>query len=159
MLELERIAKIATDLHRMAPVAIRVNPEADAQGGAMRMGGKPAPFGIDEELLDTAFDFALSRSQSSSAAFTCSRAHRFWTAKFCWPSIAKGIQIAKRVAQRLGRPLRSVDFGGGLGVPYFANEHPSGLGALKLAWQIWNARLLPIRTFPGTRLSLSPAAI
>ena len=61
MLELERIGYIATSLHRKAPVAIRVNPEADAQGGAMRMGGKPAPFGIDEELLDAALDFALSQ--------------------------------------------------------------------------------------------------
>ncbi|MGL4884587.1 MAG: type III PLP-dependent enzyme, partial [Waterburya sp.] len=52
-LEIERISQIAQDLGRPAQIAIRVNPSSEAQGGAMRMGGKPAPFGIDEEVLDT----------------------------------------------------------------------------------------------------------
>src|SRR5664280_1801563 len=55
--ELERIALIAGRLNKIAPVAIRVNPDGDAQGGAMRMGGKATPFGIDEETLDYALDY------------------------------------------------------------------------------------------------------
>ena len=36
-------------------IALRINPDDQAQGGAMQMGGKPAPFGIDEEQLDTIY--------------------------------------------------------------------------------------------------------
>ena len=43
---------ISRRLNRRAHVAIRINPAGEAEGGAMRMGGRPAPFGIDEELLD-----------------------------------------------------------------------------------------------------------
>ena len=34
----------------------------------------------------------------------------------------RGLEIARRLAARLGRPLATLDFGGGLGVPYFATE-------------------------------------
>src|SRR6266852_5691952 len=56
LLEIERISAISHGLGVRAPVAVRVNPSGEAQGGAMRMGGKPAPFGIDEEQLDRVLD-------------------------------------------------------------------------------------------------------
>ena len=34
----------------------------------------------------------------------------------------KAIELALRIAQRSGRPLKTIDFGGGLGIPYFAHE-------------------------------------
>src|ERR1700686_357961 len=58
--EAKRIAAICRRLGRRAQVAIRINPAAEAEGGAMRMGGRPAPFGIDEEILDEALDGLLS---------------------------------------------------------------------------------------------------
>ena len=59
LLEAERIGKICRRLDKTARVALRVNPGGEAQGGAMRMGGKPAPFGIDEETLDAVLDSLL----------------------------------------------------------------------------------------------------
>src|SRR5262245_20470336 len=49
--EIEHVARIAAKLARSVPVAVRVNPVAAARGGAMQMGGRPAPFGFDEEDL------------------------------------------------------------------------------------------------------------
>src|SRR5262245_22626596 len=49
--EIEHVARIAAKLGRSVPVAVRVNPVAAARGGAMQMGGRPAPFGFDEEDL------------------------------------------------------------------------------------------------------------
>ena len=45
-------------------IAMRVNPSEEAQGGAMRMGGKPVPFGIDEEKLDGVIDRVVFRLTS-----------------------------------------------------------------------------------------------
>src|SRR3989454_12200246 len=58
--EARRIAAICRRLNRRAHVAIRINPAGEAEGGAMRMGGRPAPFGIDEELLDEVLDAILA---------------------------------------------------------------------------------------------------
>src|SRR4051812_7279992 len=49
--EIARLIVIAARLDVTIPVSIRVNPVASVQGGAMRMGGKPAPFGFDEESI------------------------------------------------------------------------------------------------------------
>ncbi|MFT2536480.1 hypothetical protein ACMWQD_29295, partial [Escherichia coli] len=54
------------------PVAIRFNPVAEVQGGAMRMGGRPVPFGFDEEELDGVIDRV-----ASSAAFDLRGVHMF----------------------------------------------------------------------------------
>src|ERR1700676_1897956 len=54
--ELQRVARISRGLGKRTPVAVRVNPGQEAPGGAMRMGGKPAPFGVDEETLDFVLD-------------------------------------------------------------------------------------------------------
>src|SRR6202142_1833793 len=50
-LEIERIGAISKKLGVCTRVAVRVNPGEEGQGGAMRMGGKSAPFGVDEEQL------------------------------------------------------------------------------------------------------------
>src|SRR5215831_8215841 len=50
--EIDRVASICARLGTYAHIAVRVNPSEEAQGGAMRMGGLPSPFGIDEENLD-----------------------------------------------------------------------------------------------------------
>ena len=62
LLELERISAISHRLGIRARIAVRVNPSEEAQGGAMRMGGKPAPFGIDEEKLDAVIERVVSDS-------------------------------------------------------------------------------------------------
>src|SRR5271167_39606 len=156
MLELARIAKIAADLHRTAPVAIRVNPEADVQGGAMRMGGKPAPFGIDEELLDAALDFAVSQPSIEFRGIHLFAGTQILDVAVLLAQYRKGVQIAKRVAGRLRASLHSLDFGGGLGVPYFAHEHPLDLAALKAGLADIEREIAADPGLARTRLVIEP---
>ncbi len=156
MLELERIGYIATNLHRRAPVAIRVNPEADAQGGAMRMGGKPAPFGIDEESLDAALDFALSHPSIEFRGIHLFAGTQILDSELVLAQYRKGVQIARRIATRLGRPLHSLDFGGGLGVPYFPNERPLDMATLSAGLADLEREIATDTRFTGTRLVIEP---
>ena len=128
--EIERISQISRRLGIQAHVAVRVNPTTEAQGGAMRMGGKPAPFGIDEEQLDPVLDRIVS-----DEALTFQGIHLFSGTQILDHGVLldqyrKGIQIARRVAERLQQPLKTVDFGGGLGIPYFANERALDMARL-----------------------------
>ncbi len=156
MLELRRIAYIATSLHRKAPVAIRVNPESDAQGGAMRMGGKPAPFGIDEELLDAALDFVVSQPSIEFRGIHIFAGTQILDAEVLLAQYRKGVQIGQRVAGRLRQPLRSLDFGGGLGVPYFQHEQPLDMVTLKAGLADLESEIDAEPGLASTRLIIEP---
>ncbi|HMF52149.1 MAG TPA: diaminopimelate decarboxylase [Candidatus Saccharimonadales bacterium] len=155
-LELQRISAISRRLDVHARVAVRVNPSAEAQGGAMRMGGKPAPFGIDEETLDEvigqiALDPCLEFRGIHLFTGTQILDHKVLIRQY-----RKGLQIALRVAQRLQRPLRTVDFGGGLGIPYFAGDHELNLELLDNELKILMREVREEPLFSGTRFMLEP---
>ena len=154
--EARRIAEIACRLKRCAPIALRVNPSSEAEGGAMRMGGRSAPFGIDEEDLDEVLDLVLSLPTLDFRGI-----HLFSGTQILDPNILatqyrKGIAIARKVARRLSTPLRTLDFGGGLGIPYFPHEKELDMSALR---NEMDALLMEIRPDPlltGMRLLVEP---
>ncbi len=120
--EAERISRISQRRGIRARVALRVNPGGEAEGGAMRMGGRPAAFGVDEESLDHVLD-----TISSLPALDLRGIHLFTGTQILDYRILvnqyhKGLEIASRVAIRLQKPLHTIDFGGGLGIPYFPHE-------------------------------------
>lgn len=154
--ELERIATIAGRLDQTASVALRVNPDGDAQGGAMRMGGKATPFGIDEETLDYALDFALSCPATEVRGIHLFAGTQLLDAEILLSQYRKGLQIARRVVERLGRPLHSVDFGGGLGVPYFSNDHPLDMELLKTNLNEFMQEISDDPHFADTRFVIEP---
>ena len=154
-LEARRLGAIGRRLGVRARAALRVNPGPEAQGGAMRMGGKPTPFGVDEERLDEALDVLLGEPIEFRGL------HLFAGTQILDHAVLSrqyrhGIEIARRVASRIGRPLATVDFGGGLGIPYFANE--TDLDVEKLREEL-TALLIDIEDDPrlrGTRFLVEP---
>jgi len=122
LLEGERIGAISRREGLQAKVAVRVNPAAEAQGGAMRMGGKPAPFGIDEEKLDEVLERLLSEPGLKVQGVHLFAGTQILDYRILISQYRKGLQIAKRVAKQLRESPMTMDFGGGLGVPYFAGE-------------------------------------
>lgn len=129
--ELRRVAAIAGRREVRAPVAVRVNPDAAVQGGAMRMGGKPTPFGIDEEQLPTALDFIKSAPTLDFLGVHVFSGTQILDAAVLLSQYRRAAAIAIRAAEHLGARLRSLDFGGGLGVPIFAAEQELDLAAVR----------------------------
>jgi diaminopimelate decarboxylase len=154
--ESERVVSIVRRLGRRARVSVRVNPSGDAEGGAMRMGGRPAPFGIDEECLDTFLDFLLPKPDLEFQGIHIFTGTQILDAEILLTQYAKGIDIARRVAAKIGRPLRRLDFGGGLGVPYFSHEQPLDMSKVKdgLARLMHQVRDDP--AFAGTQFLVEP---
>ena len=122
MREVERLAASAKRLGVKQRVAVRVNPSASAEGGAMRMGGKPAPFGVDEEILDSVVDRVLSHPSLEFTGIHIFAGTQILDYNILLSQYGTGLEIARRLSSRLGHPLRRLDFGGGLGIPYFAND-------------------------------------
>jgi diaminopimelate decarboxylase len=148
--ELELIDRLASEKGITAPVALRVNPEAAARGAGLRMGGKPRQFGIDEGRLMS--DPGLA-ARFPSVRLTGVHAYlgtRILDADVVVENTVRILDLARRVAERLDLRLETVDFGGGLGVPYFSGEEELDLEALCRGIES------PIGKFhaehPGTRL-------
>lgn len=164
--EAERVAQAAGRHGRVARVAIRVNPGAAAQGGAMRMGGKPSPFGFDEEELEEVVDRIEAEPRLHLSGLHLFAGTQGLSAATLLAQWSYGLDLALRMGARTGRPLETVDLGGGLGIPYFQGEGELDLGALKagaaaLAERVRAEPLLaPARTVlePG-RFLVGPAGL
>lgn len=156
LLEVDRIVGLSRRLGKRARVAVRVNPSAEAQGGAMRMGGKPAPFGIDEETLDTVIDHILSNPSIEFRGIHLFTGTQILDHTILMGQYRKGIEIARRVVRKLQRPLHTLDFGGGLGVPYFPNEQELNIEKLSQELAILMAEVKGEALFEGTRFVVEP---
>jgi diaminopimelate decarboxylase len=154
--EARRIGAIGRRRGERVAVALRVNPSAEAQGGAMRMGGKPAPFGVDEERIDEALDL-----MEADPALDLRGLHLFAGTQILDHTVVvgqyrHGLRLARRVAARLGRPLHTLDFGGGFGIPYFANETELDVDKLREELRALFADVEGDALFRGTRFVVEP---
>lgn len=128
--EAERLSAVARQARRRVKIALRINPAHGVQGGAMRMGGKPAPFGIDEEQLDEVMDRIKSIPVLDLVGLHLFTGTQILDHDIFQGQFEKAVQLAARVAAHLQRPLKTIDFGGGLGIPYFPHETPLDLSRL-----------------------------
>lgn len=128
--EIAMLGALAREQGRRAPVSVRVNPVAAAQGGAMRMGGKPAAFGFDEEILAdvvAAITAAEALDLVGVHLFAGTQIVETGTLLGQW---GHGLDVARRLAEMSPSPLHSIDLGGGLGIPYHGVDAGLDLAAL-----------------------------
>jgi diaminopimelate decarboxylase len=154
--EATRIAKICARRNVRTRVGIRVNPSGDVQGGAMRMGGKPAPFGVDEEKIDE-----LVKRLSTERYLDLCGLHMFLGTQILDSSILvrqyqKAVDLARRVVLQTGRPLETVDFGGGLGIPYFPGDRELNLSEFAYGLSNLFNSVQHDPAFLGTRFVVEP---
>lgn len=154
--EVKRITAICRRLGRSTPVAIRINPSGNAEGGAMRMGGRSAPFGVDEEMLDQVLDCVLEEPELDLCGIHLFTGTQILDAAVLQNQYRHGLELARRVVRRLGRPLRTLDFGGGLGIPYFAHEHELNLECLQDLLEKLFAEIDGEPAFEGTHFLVEP---
>lgn len=155
-LEIERIGRICRARGVTARVAVRVNPGGDSEGGAMRMGGRAAPFGVDEENLDPVLDAIQSQSGIEFRGIHMFTGTQILEANVLLTQYRIGLDIALRIARRANKPIHTLDFGGGLGIPYFSHENELDANALRTGLEalIGEVRTEPL--FAGTQFLVEP---
>lgn len=122
----------------------------------MRMGGKPSPFGIDEEALDAAVDRIVSDPALDFRGIHLYGGTQILDFAVLARQYRKGLEIAKRVVERIRRPLATLDFGGGLGIPYFDNEEELSLDQLRTSLEALVADVRSDPCFSGTSFLVEP---
>ena len=130
--ELMLAAQHGARLGKRPPVALRINPDFEMKGAAARMGGGPRQFGVDAEAAPA----LLRRMAELPVAFVGFHLY-FGSQNLKAEAIAQSQQQAVAMAQRLAEhapgPVRLLNLGGGLGIPYFPGELPLDLAALSQA--------------------------
>ena len=156
LIEAGRVSAAGAKLGVRPRVALRVNPGAEVQGGAMRMGGKPAPFGVDEERLETVLDRLVADSHVQFQGIHLFTGTQILDDAALVAQYRRGIEIGRRVSDRIGRPLGTVDFGGGLGIPYFPSEEPLPMARLAESLKSLVADVRSDPRFKGTQFLIEP---
>jgi diaminopimelate decarboxylase len=118
---MERLAAIAGRRGARARVNVRVNPDFELKSSGMKMGGGPKPFGVDAERVpamlrrigELALDFQGFHIFSGAQNL---RADAIAEAQ------GKSVELALRLAQHAPGPVRILNIGGGLGIPYFPGD-------------------------------------
>ena len=134
--ETETVARLSQEQRRPARVAVRVNPDFELKTAGMKMGGGPKPFGVDAEQvpallrrigeLDLAFQgfHIFGGSQNLRAAAIVEAQERTF-------------ELALRLAADAPRPVRSLNIGGGFGIPYFPGDTPLDLEPVAANLERW----------------------
>lgn len=156
VLEIDRIAKISERLRLKANVAIRVNPTGEALGGAMRMGGQATPFGVDEETLDHVVHHIETNPFLEFRGIHLFSGTQILDHTVLVSQYRKGIAIAREIVKKINRPLHTIDFGGGWGIPYFGKEIELDTTQLAEGLEALMTEVRLDETFAGTKFMVEP---
>ena len=121
--ELEEIAVQSNRLGVAATVAVRINPAFELKSSGMKMGGGPKQFGIDEEQVPAALK-RIAELQLDFAGFHIFSGSQNLKPEAIIEAQQKSIELAIQLADSCPAPIRKLNIGGGLGIPYFPGEKP-----------------------------------
>ena len=119
--EIAPLAEAAAALGVPARVAVRVNPDFELKSSGMKMGGGPKPFGVDAEQVPGLLA-EISRAGLAFEGFHLFAGSQNLKAEAIVEAQRKSFELALRLAAHAPAPVRTLNLGGGLGIPYFPGE-------------------------------------
>jgi diaminopimelate decarboxylase len=130
--ELERINRVAGRLRRVAPVAMRVNPDVDAGTHAKITTGTYAnKFGIAFEKIEAAYARAWALKHVRPCGLQMHIGSQLTEVRPFDEAVRKVVPLARRLANRYG--IEFFNLGGGIGIVY-----QSALASGEASW--WQGR-------------------
>lgn len=119
--EMARIATLAREMDKLPLVSIRVNPDFELKTSGMKMAGGPKPFGVDAERVPEML------RELASLPLDFMGFHIFCGSQNLRPEAlieaqTNTFELAFRLAESAPVPVRWLNIGGGLGIPYFPGE-------------------------------------
>jgi len=127
--EIGLLARISHLQHLPARVAVRVNPDFELKSSGMKMGGGPKQFGIDAEEVPRALA-EIGKAGLAFEGFHIFSGSQNLRAEAICEAQTKAFELAARLAQAAPAPVRTLNLGGGLGIPYFPGERAVDLGPI-----------------------------
>jgi diaminopimelate decarboxylase len=123
------LADIATHTGWAARVAVRVNPDFELKSSGMKMGGGPKQFGVDAEQVPELLA-EIGRLGLAFEGFHLFAGSQNLKAESIIEAQQKSFELALRLAESAPAPVRTLNLGGGFGIPYFPGEGRLELGPI-----------------------------
>lgn len=127
--EVSELAAISQELGLPARVAVRVNPDFELKSSGMKMGGGPKQFGVDAEQVPDLL-VEIGRHGLRFEGFHLFAGSQNLKAAAIVEAQCKAYDLALRLAAHAPAPMRTLNLGGGFGIPYFPGEQRLELGAI-----------------------------
>lgn len=147
--EVTLLARLSAETGYAARVAVRVNPDFELKSSGMKMGGGPKQFGVDAEQVPALLQ------QIGQAGLGFEGFHLFAGSQNLKPEAIieaqqKSFELAVRLAESAPAPVRTLNVGGGFGIPYFPGEQRLDLAPIGQNLAALQARAA--QELGGTRL-------
>jgi len=121
--EAERIAASARAQSLRPRVAVRVNPDFELKSSGMKMGGGPKPFGVDAERVPALLE-RIGGLPLDFEGFHIFSGSQNLRVEAIGEAQGKAIELALRLSSHAPGPVRTLNIGGGFGIPYFPGDQP-----------------------------------
>ena len=121
--ELETIAKLGKNQSKKPRVAVRVNPDFELKTSGMKMSGGPKQFGIDAEQVPTILS-RIGQLDIDFIGFHIFSGSQNLLVDALKDAQTKTVQLACELSKAAPSTVKSLNIGGGFGIPYFPGEKP-----------------------------------
>ena len=149
--ELEAITRVAAAMNRVAPIALRVNPDVDPRTHRYTSTGKKeSKFGMDIARSLRVAEAALAMSSVRMIGMHMHIGSQITTTEPYAGAVAKGVEVVGQL-RRMGHPIEWYNMGGGFGISYKKSE------ARSIAE--FAAAILPGVKAAGCRLAIEPGRV
>ncbi|MER2553310.1 MAG: pyridoxal-dependent decarboxylase, exosortase A system-associated [Thauera sp.] len=130
--EIAPLAAAAAELGVPARVALRVNPDFELKSSGMKMGGGPKQFGVDAEQAPAVLA-EIGRAGLVFEGFHLFAGSQNLKAEAIVEAQRKSFALALHLAAHAPAPVRTLNLGGGFGIPYFPGEQALDLAPIGAA--------------------------
>jgi len=127
--EFARLMSVARQTGEQPRVAVRVNPAFRIRGAGMHMGGGPSQFGVDVAEVPALLG-EIAASSAEFLGFHLFAGSQSLNVDAILAAEAEIADCAIALAADAPAPVRHLNIGGGLGIPYFPKDRPLDLAAL-----------------------------
>lgn len=119
--EIEPLRAASEHLGVPARVAVRINPDFELKSSGMKMGGGPKQFGIDAEQVPQVLR-QIEQAGLGFEGFHIFAGSQNLKSEAIIEAQLKCFELALRLADAAPAPVRTLNLGGGFGIPYFPGE-------------------------------------
>jgi diaminopimelate decarboxylase len=138
--EVDELARLSTEVGVAARVALRVNPDFEMKSAGMRMGGGAQAFGVDLEQAPALLG-RIAEVGLSFEGFHVYAGSQVLKADWLAQAMRHALDMLLRLDAHLPSAVRSVNLGGGWGIPYFAHDQALDTAPLSVALAETQSRL------------------
>ncbi len=127
--EVHLLSAFSRALGLPARAAVRVNPAFELKASGMKMGGGPKQFGVDAEVVPALLEIVGTHRLQFEGFHLFAGSQNLKAESICEAQL-KCYELALELSRYAPAAVRTLNLGGGFGIPYFPGDSPLDLAPI-----------------------------